>query len=1841
MRNYLRIIRCLIFIAFLSACKKQPTTLTPPPLNDYVAEYTTGVNSRKSSIEMLLNDALPEEQQKPEFLKKAFSISPKAEGKLAVLEDRRLTFQPSGMLQPGTVYTVTWDLSKFFKTPEQQAKFSFSIKTIEPAVSFKLNELDINSHTTNDTIYEFKASVLLSDWSDSTTVYNLIGFDKPVNVVWEKIKEGKKFDLTFSLREQPKTARTLEVFTKKNNQGYAKQQLAKIDIPGKNDFDVYDICSVTEGGEYIQVTFTRNLDPDQDFNGLVEVEPGNDISYSVEENKLNVWLQDKSVKERVVTVHDGIMPLFKNRTFKKNEKTPRRYKRTINFQNNYPALEFIGEGSILPESESMLIPFRATSLRGVIVRVIKVYENNMGQFLQNNQISEGYGLAGVGELLCRKIIFLDEQGNYDLLNRNTFALDLKKLITPEPGALYRVILSYNFELSSYPCEGVVKMTKKDLIEENRKLEEQEIAEFGNGNAYYYFSDQNWQGYNWKDRDDPCTVSYYVNKQIAKNVLQSNLGILAKKGDRGKMFVSVNNVVTGKPEGEVSVSIYTFQNQEIGTKTTWDNGTIEFETAGKEPYYLIARKGNQRGYLRIAPADALSMSAFNVSGEEVKNGTKGFIYTERGVWRPGDTLFVSFILNNMYNDLPERHPVTFELFNPAGQLYWRKSQTTRSDNFYVFKPVTAPNAPTGVWTGKVTVGGISFEKKLRIETIKPNRLSIDLSFENEILQRDEETEAVLKAQWLTGAIAKNLKYDIYTTFVPMETSFSGWKGYVFDNPARKFTANDVLFSKGSLNQNGEVRINTKMTQGGFAPGFVRTQFLTKVYEESGEFSINSIQKVYSPFKSYVGIYSPQKEEEPLLTGKSHLFNFATLLPNGKPIGNRKIKVQLYKVLWYWWWNSDESQIANYISSNYNQPIKTFYQTSNEKGKGTITMKVPNVEWGTYFIQLTDTESGHSSACMAYFDNNDWNERNPNGSDKSMLLALETDKESYTPGEDITVRFPSTSESRAVVTVEASGGILEHYEIECQAKQTAFTFKASANMQPNIYVSVTLLNPYASTKHDLPIRLYGVIPIKVQAADSRLTPRIETVESVRPDTKCSITVSEQHGFPMTFTLGVVDEGLLELTNFKTPSPWDAFFAKEALGMRTWDIYNYVLGAYGGKIDQIFSIGGDDALNRGPKAIVNRFKPVVRFMGPYTLKANEKRTLSFTMPEYIGKVRCMVIAGNAHQYGCAQKDIFVRQPLMVLGTLPRKLAPDDEIWLPATVFAMKKDLGKVNVSLEVNDAFCVIGKQIQEVNFSKEGNKVVWFRIKANRQLEEGRVRITVNGNGEKANWESNIAIYSPMTPISKTENMTLKSGESKSVVLTPFGMKGSNKGNISVSGIQLLNLNNRINYLVNYPYECLEQILSKAFALIYLPKIAKFSPAEEAQMEEIVRSVNMKIKNYMVPGGGFALWPGNTSVCAWTSVYAFIYLNEVARSGFILSHGLRHETGQYLARIAREWKPMDSSTLALDQITQAFRLYALAQAQIPEKGAMNRLRQTENLSVGAKWLLAGAYAFENKEIGRQIIESIGNTQETYSSMPFVNALQLMALEGVGYEQQAHNMVQVIIKNMQSDILLNTSENAFSLIGLCNYYEKYPPVKSLDFDLSIDGNIESVNIPKMVWDKSYEDLDKKQKIQITNKSEGTIYLQYSVTGIPNEKTDFETSNGILLKAVYTTLEGAIINETNLEQGVNFIYKIKVTNTAGVTLRNIMLDQQIPAGWEIINMRMYRENNKYPIGVTYQDIRDDKVASYIQELPTGQSIEIPIYLTAAYAGEFYQPAATAGDMYSLQFNASTEGKSVTVRKE
>src|SRR5690606_32344757 len=365
----------------------------------------------------------------------------------------------------------------------------------------------------------------------------------------------------------------------------------------------------------------------------------------------------------------------------------------------------------------------------------------------------------------------------------------------------------------------------------------------------------------------------------------------------------------------------------------------------------------------------------------------------------------------------------------------------------------------------------------------------------------------------------------------------------------------------------------------------------------------------------------------------------------------LKVFIYRLKNYWWYNSNNQDLAYYVNRQY-EFLEEEKTVDTHNGKGNFSLTVPNDKYGNYFIRILDTESGHSTGKTIWIDWPNWRSRSNNNSESAAILNFKADKVAYKVGETAEITIPSSLEGKALVSFENGFKVIERKWIDTENNQTRFKFKITEEMAPNFYVNISLLQPHNATKNDMPIRMYGVIPISVENPERKLTPEIKSPETIRPNSNYTVAVSEKSNQPMTYTLAVVDEGLLDITNFGTPDIYKFFNQKQALGVNTWDIFNYVLGAYGRRIESVFTIGGDQALSNTNKEKINRFKPVVTFPGPFTLKQGESKSHKIQTENYIGSVKVMVVAGNESSFGSAEKTISVRQPLMTLTTIPRVL-------------------------------------------------------------------------------------------------------------------------------------------------------------------------------------------------------------------------------------------------------------------------------------------------------------------------------------------------------------------------------------------------------------------------------------------------------------------------------------------------------------------------------------------------------------------------------------------------------------
>ena len=1834
----------LCLLSILTSCHTTSSTDQDlPAYNPNVEAFTTGKISRYSPVYLIFNQEIPADRLKADRLGKLVRLKPDVPGKWAFENNRTLVFKPEKGFERNTSYQVNVDLSEWFEAEGKDKRFAFGFTTLPLALRGNLESMDINKKNENG--YDLTAVLFTPDKESPGTVESLVDFSEKVDATWQHSPDGKKHEVTLTnVPAGMEGERTLRLSVSSNKLGVEKADVVTVNIPDQNDFSVYDVVYVSEPECYVEVAFTKLLDSAQDMRGLAFIAGNTSETVNVDGNKLRLY-PDADLREK------GAMNIHLNQGIRSKSglNLKEAVVRQVVANEQKPNVRFIGKGVIIPQSTQLSVPFQAIYLRGVTVSVIKILEQNIGQFLQSNNLDESGELMRVGRLIARKTIFLDEEG-LDLSRWNTFAVDLKRLIEPEPGAIYRLELSFDRPLSVYPCgNDTVVLSKEQILASDEIRFKEESARFDEG-GYYYYRQYDWSDYNWEKRSDPCSDSYYFNKVEGKNVLATNLGLVAMLGQDNDMTVLVHNIQNTEPERGVTVTAYNYQHQALASGTTNDKGQVRLDLSSGRPFYLIASQGTQRSYLRVDNGSALSLSSFDVSGEVVQKGIKGFIYGERGVWRPGDTLHLGFMLNDRAKQLPAEHPVVMELYNPLGQMYARKTQTRGELGLYVFDFVTEADAPTGAWNVKAQVGGVSFSKRLRIESIKPNRLKIALSMPEKTLLRGEPMDARLHVEWLQGAIARNLKYDIQGTFIATPTTFEGYKGFYFDDPSRVFNTEESKLISGVTNERGDATVQARFELGSTAPGMLLANLVTRVYEESGDFSIDADRMLYSPYRRYAGLKSPQKDKEQLNTGTNYTYEVASVDYLGKPQANTELDVKVYKVYWYWWWDSNSSGLANYVSDSYNKPVKTFTVRTDGDGRGTFQLSFPDKEWGTYFISVKDKESKHSTGVMSYFD---WpyNEgrRNTDGSESATMLSFKTDKDSYTPGEKMVVTFPSTKGSRAIISIENGVRVLSLTEHTCEDKQTTVRLDVTKDMQPNAYVYITLLQPHGITKNDLPIRLYGVVPFTVTSPESHLTPVIQSPAELKPDASYTISVSEKNGKEMAYTLAIVDEGLLDLTRFRTPEPWKAFNAREALGVNTWDLYNYVVGAYGGRIEQLFSIGGDDALNKGPKAIVNRFKPVVRFDGPFLLKKGKTARHTYQMPNYNGRVKIMVVAGNGEAYGHADKSVMVRKPVMLLGTLPRVIGVGEEMVVPATVFATEDGVGAVNVSIACSSNMEVVGEATRSLSFERKGDQQASFRIRVKKNPGIGKVTITATGKGDKSVYETELEIRTVRRPQVKVTAATLEAGKSWKETVAMPGATGTNQLTLEVSDIAPVNLSSRLSYLLGYPHGCLEQITSKGFPQLYISSFTDLTPQQAKSTEEAVKEVIRRLRSYQTVDGAFAYWPGGTSSNGWGTVYATHFLLEASKKGYLVPEAMKQSVLNNLRRVARNWKPATSYYMDSEETTQAYRLYVLALAGSPEMGAMNRLKEMKDLTSMSRWSLASAYALVGREdVAQDLISKTtalpsgySEYDETFGSDVRDQSIQLMTLCLLDKGKEAATLVEELSKQLSSDDWLSTQSTAFALVALSDYLAKYRVDGVMDFTYACGGKDGQVKTDKNIWSETL--LDKagtSASVELKNTGKSTLFARIITEGIPEQGEEKAYANGVSLAVSYVDLNGSPVNVAQLEQGTNFSAVVTVKNPSARGYNNLVLSEIFPAGWEILNTRFLNESvtDSLSAGVNYQDIRDDRVYSYIDRLPAGSQVTVKINLCAVYPGRFYLPPVYCEAMYDYLIRANTAGQEVTV---
>ena len=1850
-------------------------------VSQYVYAYSGGAVGSTDPLRVrFVNPAVSKAQIGQAVPTNIFHTSPKIEGQAVWEDEKTILLKPAKPLPFGKKYTARVALQRIYSDVPNLAKI-FEYRFHVRDLSYEVATAGIAADPSDMHKQEVSGQLHINEACDGAKVEQMLAAkqgNKALQVSWKHNADGRTHAWTVVGVERSTAPSQVNMSWSGKPIGGRKNQQEVQVVPALDEFVVLSARAVQVEEQYLLLNFSDPIAPAQDLSGLIRIEGfTGKLRYVTDGNFVRIYPSERIVGSQNIVVDAGVRNVA-------GQSLKEAYKTTLQFEDLKPGVRLVGRGAIIPQQANggVIFPFEAVGLTAIDVEVFKIFNSNILQYLQVNDLEGEQELERVGKIILQKKFSLsDLNANASAKTWQRYAIDLQDMIRKDPGAIYQVRIAFRKDYTNCAAsqEVLVPATEKeDDFGLKRSIMGGERGIYWSDDDPWYWNEdeegENPNNYSWERREDPCAKEYYDDNHFVKrNAFVSDLGLTAKLGRDGSLFMAVTDLHTTAPLGGIDIELLSYQLQPIAKIRTESDGTVQLEGLREIPFVAVASGTNRRGYLRMSDGNTLSLSRFDVAGTEAQRGLKGFIYGERGVWRPGDSLFLNFVLEDKSGRLPAGHPVTMELSDPRGSLQYRTTSTSSVNGVYPFYCATREEAPTGNWTCKVMVGSATFTKTLKIETVKPNRLKLDLDFGKKTLAATDFSfspdgkggaTGALKVNWLHGAVAKGLKAKVEMTVVSKKTEFPNYKTFSFDDPSRYFYAEPEVLYDANIDQNGLATVPLKIGQVNEAPGKLSANFKVRAFETGGDFSTDNFSLEVFPYDRYVGVFIPSdKWGSKTLDARGANVTFAMVDKNGKPLANQSVSVALYRVDWRWWWDEDaNSGVGNFNSGEVNNALDQAQLQTDARGQ--VSWKVKPSGWGRYFVRITDANGSHASGDFfwsGYPDQlDDMASRNA-----AAMLPFTVDKEKYNVGEEVTLKVPASENGRILLTLETGSRVAKHFWFDAKAGDNLLKFTTDASMAPTVYAHVSLLQPHAQTKNDLPIRMYGVMPVNVEDPNSRLEAQIDMPEVLKPGDFFNLNLKELGGKACTYTVDIVDEGLLDLTRFKTPNPWDAFFSREALGVKTWDIFDYVLGAYGAELDRILAIGGDGINQKAKPASVNRFKPTVIHLGPFKLEKGQTARHRLKIDNYVGSVRVMAVlsappvGGGPGAYGNAEKTCPVRKPLMILPTLPRVLGPGETLRLPVDVFAMEKSVQNATISVREKSGLVTVGGSgSTSLAFSEPGDKMAYFDLTVGQKTGPAKFIITAEGGGETTTTEIELLVRNPNPVITRVLDGVIEPGQTWSQAGNPTDFTELTGAILEISTIPPINLSKQLEYLIQYPHGCIEQTTSAAFPQLYVDLIAPLSDKQKADIEKNIKAAINKLQGFQMSSGAFSYWQGGNDVADWAGTYAGHFLLEAKARGFAVPEQMLSKWIEFQTKTSRTWEPGKENAnngwwLHDNEMAQAYRLYALAIAGKADLPGMNRMRETPSKFESTISLLAAAFATAGKqEAARDMLQAANDRKfvyewwgYTYGSELRDQALRLETLTAIGDNKRSLDAAMQVATNIGNAARwYSTQEVATCLRALCKFAKKSTFGEKSDFVINAGGRETAVKSTSSYYLHNFTD-NATGNISVKNTSKQKLFARAVFNGRPAMTNQGAEAKNITVKIRYTDAKGQEIDPAKLSQGADFLAEVTVTrnSTMKFDFNELALTQIFPSGWEILNTRMNLIGGGNSDPLDYQDIRDDRVMTYF-DLPVNwnanasKSRTYRIQLNAAYVGRYFLPTVACEAMYDDRIRASVPGRWVEV---
>jgi alpha-2-macroglobulin len=1391
------------------------------------------------------------------------------------------------------------------------------------------------------------------------------------------------------------------------------------------------------------------------------------------------------------------------------------------------------------------------------------------------------------------------------------------------------------------------------------------------------------------------------------LLATDINLIAKMAADKSVRGYATHIETHQPLAGVQLKLVTPSGRALSTCTTDTSGSCNLAGRAKdsvdkhEAIALVATHEDDLTYIRFKDL-LLSTAGADVSGRSFGGTQQDYtvaLYTDRGVYRPGEVAHLSGIVRGADNTAPKAGlPIELSLIDPRRRTTKRVQRKLDAAGMFSLDFPFADFAQTGRYRvaakiGDKGVGQINFH----VEEFVPERMRVSVDPAREAPRKLSVAQAVkVDAQYLFGGSAKGSRTEVTCNLAASTFAPKGFEGFSFgrwrDRKERNISI-PLGQVTGVLDKDGKGELLCPAPTSTKKLGSTGKITAVAAVFEAGSGRTTTARTTFEVHGSEVYIGLKTKDAK-AAKGKPIAVTGALVGADGKLAAlDRPIKLELLRIDQENDWAYDEERGRWRHTSITRKVVDATVELTAKGGRfsGSIT---PGQAAHRYLLRATsgDLQTGRTVRGSSYW----WgsyesvSDRTPKPfKPESLTINLPS---KATVGSPTTVEFQSPYTGRALITLESDRVFASHWmDVTPGAHKWSFTL---TKFLPNLYVSILVLkNPgKAGTGSFVPARAFGVESVTVKPTEFDLGGKLSHPAEIQPNRELTVRFDlGKAAAGGSATIAAVDEGVLQLTRFKTPDPFAKLFARRGLGVSSYETigWNILLPASGTSSEHG---GGQEGGGKKPGR-VQPVKPVALWSGLKKIPANGIVEVTFKVPTFRGALRVMAIAATQTKMAQAEGKVIVRDPLVLQTTLPRFLSQGDRFQIPVFVTNMsgKPQTVKVRVSASAIATPGALpsplkgkpvlqfrgGKTERSLSLKADESGTAVFEVTALQAVGAAKLRVDAS-SGKLKSFDELLVPFRPAAPESRqVKRIELKNGTN--------GMKDHLAGWLPTteSSTFWVTTNpygarfDHLKHILRYPYGCIEQTTSSTRPLLFADRLLGNVLPILANREEVGKRVQAgidRIFSMQTGSGGFAYWPGGNEPNNWGTAYATHMLLDAKDAGwpvdgFGLSDALRY--------IERELNASDGGLVGLRNrygyrrslSAEVYMHYVAARAGKGRKARLRTLRNTLIKQPGSQmkeltYITTAALHLAGDHRHKAYLKTLDNSPiaadrtnrwDFYSDLRRRGLMLSLFTELFGDDAAGEGLATHVAAGLnRKSRYYNTQEIAWALTGLGKRIGKRPATTVGTIKLLANGKAvaptvalkEGAKAIDPTWSLSRASEYDNVSLDVAGTSGGSLYLILASRGVSTDAKWAVGGTGLKVERILQKVDGTRFdpNKDRLTLGDLVTVRVRLTNNTGGTVQNIALVDRLPAGFEIENANLGRGRQLQGVdknsiwNAAHRNQRDDRMEVF-GEIGRRRTVEFAYSARAVSAGSFRHPPVSAEAMYDPAIWAREAGQEVVIQ--